>query len=172
MLCSYWQDKTYDGYDIYPKAVPCQEPHERFSDSKELDKFFESSLKQIASDEALKKLRSELKFLCKHSVRTRYMVVFCRCQESSCPHCSHLPKPSEAFQFLWNRGGVPFIPNPSPIGTNHFMSFMEFSYCTVGVCTNCWISIVHHRSTRTWIHQCALSKDATCVHITGRMLST
>ena len=71
--------------------------------------------KQITSDEALKKLQSELKFLCKHSVRTRYMVVFCRCQEGSCPHCSHLPKPSEAVQFLWNRGGVPFIPNPSPI---------------------------------------------------------
>ena len=96
MLCSYWQDKTYDGYDIYPKAVPCQEPHERLSDSKELDKFFQSSPKQITSDEALKKLQSELKFLCKHSVRTRYMVVFCRCQEGSCPHCSHLPKPSEA----------------------------------------------------------------------------
>ena len=69
MLCSYWQDKTYDGYDIYPKAVLCQEPHEMFSDSKELHKFFLSSLKQITSDEALKQIQSELKFMCKHSVR-------------------------------------------------------------------------------------------------------
>ena len=28
-----------------------------------------------------------------------------------------------------------------------------------------WLNIVHHRSIRTWIHQCALSKDATmCTH--------
>jgi hypothetical protein len=57
-------------------------------------------------------------------------VVFCRCQNAACPHCSKLPKPSEAVQFLWKHGCVPFISVPSPIDPDHFMTFLEFCHYT------------------------------------------
>jgi hypothetical protein len=54
MLCSYWQGKTYDGHKIDPRPVPCQEAPKRFSDSKELDKFCDASLRKITADPVLK----------------------------------------------------------------------------------------------------------------------
>ena len=40
---------------------------------------------------------------------------------------------------------------------NHLVSCM---LCREYI-TNCWINIVHHRSIRTWIHQCTLLKMCT-----------
>jgi hypothetical protein len=53
LLCSYWKDKSYDGYDIMPRAVPYQHPPdmpEKYKDFKVLDTFGQASFKKITDD--------------------------------------------------------------------------------------------------------------------------
>lgn len=125
-LCSYWKHLQFDDHPVLPRKVECVKPYQKYSDHGILERYSKASYKAIEDNEELKRIRQLLVFLCKHTVRTAYLLMFLRCQRKSCLHCSSRKvEATGVMELLRSAGGRLFSPTPSPTDPEHFMTFME-----------------------------------------------
>jgi hypothetical protein len=119
VLLGHWTNKTYDDFDILPKAVLSNDVPAPYNDFEEI-KMFGQNIKKPSKYSGL------LKFVIHHSIRRCHGIEFVKCKEDSCEHCTSHPIQGVAFmQKLFEHGGMSLSPTPNPAFPGHFYTYYE-----------------------------------------------
>ena len=124
-LCStHWKDATFDNFECSPVPVSCIDdlPLHTYSDHEDVHSFLVSSLRDIRAG----KFKMEMEAMHTHVKRYRNEVIFLKCPEPGCPHCSEHPvRAKKLFKFLRERDMKMFSPVASTRFEGHYCTFME-----------------------------------------------
>lgn len=115
---------------MIPVPVRCKNSSSQ-SDHDTVSQFLKAPLKQVR-DGTYKTLVEEYKFLLAHIRRHHNEVIFLKCTNSECNHCTQHPVQAiEAFSFLRERNMKMFYPLPSSqhSGTASLISPVLISFC-------------------------------------------
>ena len=96
-LCStHWKDATFDNFECSPVPVSCIDDLPLHED---VHSFLVSSLRDIRAGK-FEKIKMEMEAMHTHVKRYRNEVIFLKCPEPGCPHCSEHPvRAKKLFNF-------------------------------------------------------------------------
>ena len=118
----YWKDAKFNGYPITTIPVACLEKEFPFDDYHRIHKLITGPIRQLRASELINELRNMLK----HMERKSNELVFRKCQDLICHHCTKNPvKATEFWNYLEKRHFK--LPNPlqSQHHPGHYMTFLE-----------------------------------------------
>jgi len=120
-LNSFWDGKSYDGFNVSSIGVPCAGEKLMFSDWETVESFLQchsnATLHSIYSDYV-----AEYKLLVKHLQNKIHMLVFSKCHDITCPNCGENPPLSHTWKNLSKRV---FTPIPSDLIPGSFRTYLE-----------------------------------------------
>ena len=98
----HWNNAVFDGFPITPVPVKCSDHFA--SDHDIISKFLKAPLKVIRDGSTHTVLLEQFRFLFGHVKMHHNEIVFLKCQESTCTHCtSNSVRAKEVFSFLIDR---------------------------------------------------------------------
>jgi len=101
-LNSFWDGKSYDGFNVSSIGVPCAGEKLMFSDWETIESFLQchstATLHSIYSDYV-----AEYKLLVKHLQNKIHMLVFSKCHDITCPNCGENPPLSHTWKNISKR---------------------------------------------------------------------
>lgn len=122
---TYWKDVTYNGHPVKAVGVPCiqTEGNFHYKDHDEIASLLKKPIRQLRDDkESLK----ELEFLLNHVDRKNNELVFMKCSDGSCDHCTlHPVRAKKLFKFLNGNKMLLFNPTESDQHPGHYYTFLE-----------------------------------------------
>jgi hypothetical protein len=123
----HWNNAVFDGFSITPVPVKCSDHFA--SDHDIVSKFLKAPLKEIRDGSTHTVLLEQFRFLFGHVKMHHNEIVFLKCQESTCAHCTNNPvRAKEVFSFLIDRKMKLFYPMPSKEHKDHYYTFLDM--CT------------------------------------------
>lgn len=128
-LNGHWEGKLFDGYPITSSGVVCEhnaQVLESVARHKLFDTFVKSSALRISQCSELQETKQLLQFLAKHCTRSTYQLVFLKCSQASCDHCStHPVRATRSVGVLRQlRNRLP-TPMPSMQRDHHYCTYLE-----------------------------------------------
>lgn len=122
---TYWKDVTNNGHPVKAVGVPCiqTEGNFHYKDHDEIASLLKKPIRQLRDDkESLK----ELEFLLNHVDRKNNELVFMKCSDGSCDHCTlHPVRAKKLFKFLNGNKMLLFNPMESDQHPGHYYTFLE-----------------------------------------------
>lgn len=92
----HWNNAVFDGFPIIPVPVKCNDHFA--SDHDKVSKFLKTPLKEIRDGSTHTVLLEQFRFLFGHVKIHHNEIVFLKCQESTCAHCTSNPvRATEVF---------------------------------------------------------------------------
>ena len=149
--CSkFWHGRFYGNFPV--KVHPFYSNNENIPKLKsvhsELNKFANTSLKQLRSSPEFQLLQEKYKFFVMHCNRKAYQIEFIRCTSDKCSHCTNLPVQENNFlEVIRKFGGTLPAPVQSSIHNDHYRSLEEvlnFSTSTLFTRKRCINNFTEH----------------------------
>ena len=120
----HWNRTVFDEFPVIPVPVKCSDQFP--SDHEQVSKFLKAPLREIRDGSTYANLIQEFRFLLAHVNRHYNEIMFLKCQESGCTHCTQNPvRAKEVFSFLTGRKMKLFYPLPSSEHVGHFSTYLE-----------------------------------------------
>ena len=118
---AYWQDVKFATFPVLAVPIPCiSDKPEYYTDYEEAHTCLQGPLRNIRKPDNAK-LLSELKFMVKHMVWRKNELIFRKCEDPLCSHCSSKPVcTTTAFEFLKRRKFIMFEPQESEQHSGHY----------------------------------------------------
>ena len=119
-----WNKAVFDGFPIIPVPIKCSDHFA--SDHDKVHRLLKAPLKEIRDGSTHTVLLNQFKFLLEHVDRHHNEIIFLKCNEITCSHCTKNPvRATEVFSFLKERKMKLFYPMPSKDHKGHFCTFLE-----------------------------------------------
>ncbi len=115
----YWSTTKYADEHIVVKSLPSGSEETLYNDFGRVHAAVSSSATRLRADDAM---YDEFRFVMRHMDRRIGMVIFAKCTDPSCQHCSSSPPVAE--EMLQCVRNFP-TPKPSLSHPGHFLTFME-----------------------------------------------
>ena len=120
---TYWNDITFNNSEVKSDYKSCFFKEEAFNDYEEAHALLTGPITNLRMSTDL---LEELRLLFKHIDRKSNEVIFCKCVDPRCSHCTKHPIMStQTWQFLSERGFNWFNPKPSMETPDHYLTFIE-----------------------------------------------
>lgn len=109
---------------MIPVPIKCSD--HLASDHDKVHRLLKAHLKEIRDGSTHTVLMNQFKFLFEYVDRHHNEIIFLKCDENTCSHCTKNPvRATEVFSFLKERKMKLFYPMPSKNHNGHFCTFLE-----------------------------------------------
>ena len=116
-LCTtHWKDATFDSFPVI--AIPVSSEDHSSSDHDRIHEFLKAPLGRLKQ---YPDLLEEMKFMLAHIQRHRNEIVYMKCQNPTCEHCTNNPPTATEF---FSQEKL-FSPMPSQLHEGHYCTFLE-----------------------------------------------
>lgn len=121
-----WAGHKHDGFAVGMTKVGCEEEPSPYNDWDEVWDFFHAGLRRLRSEEALKPMMEECRFLLKHTDRRLNELNFLKCTDPLCAHCTTHPVQAVEAMAGFAAGVKTFYsPLKSKTHDGHFCTYKE-----------------------------------------------